>query len=68
MLKRLGSFLCFFVCSSSFYAVLRGCSGAGAVRTQRSVAERVVWERRAPATAHGAPIQSFLYIRAHISV
>lgn len=37
-----------------FMQFLRGCGGAEAARTERSVAERVVWEQRAPATAHGA--------------
>lgn len=39
------------------YAVLRGWEGRG-----RYLAERVVWERRAPATAHGArPVSFYAY-------
>lgn len=45
---------------------LRGLRGAGAARTERSVAERVVWERRAPATTHGAPLGFFIHLRTHI--
>lgn len=32
----------------------RFCRDEGAARRKRSLAERVVWERRAPASAHGA--------------
>lgn len=40
----------------------------GAVRSERSLAERVVWERRAPASAHGA--RQFLFytlVQANLS-
>lgn len=51
-----------------FLCIVRGVwQGAGAVAARTRRTERVVWEPRAPATAHGAQPLSFLYICAHIS-